>query len=139
MQTTLNPPTAGSEFPPSSSGDLLVWNYSDYILGFATFDQSGFLKQSMTVDDSADRVWLQAAFQTICLQLLLQFFKELDLGTCQHSRVQGQHQDILLIPQTAGHLGLLLRRSTPDYVVRAIVEEMGISWTTESLLEKFTN
>ncbi len=110
-------------------------DYLNYVSEIAVFDSSGFPQWYSTKRQFPDREWLQSVFTALCLQLLFQSMRT--LGSHRYCRIRGINNDVLLLPQESGYLGLLLWRGTPEAVVREMAEMVTDWHARDTLLQKF--
>ena len=79
------------------------------MVAVATFDSQGLPKEYQLMDENSDLVWLQAAFQTLSLQLLLREY----LGLPEFSRavVRGHKIRIAIVKREFGFKAMVFRVS----------------------------
>jgi len=85
---------------------------TSYIVAVATFDCQGLPQEYQLMDENNDLVWVQAAFQTISLQLLLREC----LGLSEFSRavVRGPQVRIAIVKRKFGFKAMIFRSSSKN-------------------------
>ena len=85
---------------------------TSYIVAVATFDSQGVPKEYQLMDENSDLVWVQAAFQTISLQLLLR--ECLGLSGFSRAVVRGPHMRIAIVKRNFGFKAMVFRSSSKN-------------------------
>ncbi|MDX2099332.1 MAG: hypothetical protein SFW36_16260 [Leptolyngbyaceae cyanobacterium bins.59] len=98
----------------------MLSDYSDYVIGLATFDLNGLPKQHFVTSSDNDGAWIQVIFQTLCLKSLLAC--SLKLEGLTHITIQGSQNDILIVKQELRYVGLLLQKATPQEILVSVLE-----------------
>ncbi|MGK7904909.1 MAG: hypothetical protein AB4352_26585 [Hormoscilla sp.] len=82
---------------------------TSYMVAAATFDSQGLPREYRLMDENSDLVWVQAAFQAISLQFLLQDC----LGLSGFSRVvvRGHQIRIAIVKRNFGFKAMVFRSS----------------------------
>lgn len=80
---------------------------TSYIVAVATFDSQGLPQEYQLMDENSDLVWLQVAFQTISLQLLLR--ECWGLSGFSRAVVRGHQIRIAIVKRESGFKAMVFR------------------------------
>lgn len=98
----------------------LVSNQNLYsVLGVATFDLNGLVKEHFTLPDVKVMDWVQTSFQAISLQLLLKCY--LSLEEFEHTIVYGECFNIVIVNQKIRYTSLLVSRAATKDMLDAVI------------------
>jgi hypothetical protein len=93
---------------------------ADYVFGAAIFDANGLLTNFAQRGLGNHMEWVQATFNSLCLESLLAH--GFQLKTVQHLLIRGTRCDVLLIRHRQRYVGLLLDKTLPAWVSELILE-----------------
>lgn len=82
---------------------------TSYIVAVATFDGNGLPREYQLMDEKSDLVWVQAAFQTLSLQMLLR--ECWGLSGFSRAMVRGPEIRIAIVKQKSGFKAIIFRSS----------------------------